>query len=62
MHERSEDDVVASVFSLSWAAPHLFGGRREDFERELRRLLRRTSPEGRFAEHARDVELVIWRV
>jgi SAM-dependent methyltransferase len=62
IHERSEDDVVASVFSLSWAAPHLFGERREDFERELRRLLRRTSPEGRFAERAREVELLIWRV
>jgi hypothetical protein len=62
VHKRSEDDVVASVFSLSWAAPHLFGDRREDFERRLRRLLRRTSPDGRFAEQARDVELVIWDV
>jgi SAM-dependent methyltransferase len=62
VHERSEDDVVASVFSLSWAAPHLFGERRGDFERDLRRLLRRTSPDGRFAEQARHVELVIWDV
>jgi SAM-dependent methyltransferase len=61
VHERSEDDVVASVFSLSSAAPHLFGDRREAFEGELRTLLRRTSPAGRFAEQARAVELVVWR-
>ncbi len=59
-HERSEDDVVASVFSLSWAAPHLFGGRITEFESDLRDVLRRVSPEGRFAEQAREVELVIW--
>jgi hypothetical protein len=62
IHERSEDEVVASVFSLSWAAPHLFGERRADFESELRQLLRRTSREGRFAEQARDIALVIWNV
>jgi SAM-dependent methyltransferase len=60
VHERSEDDVVASLFSLSWAAPHLFGNRIAEFETDLRELLRRTSPDGRFAERAREVELVIW--
>jgi SAM-dependent methyltransferase len=60
VHERSEDDVVASLFSLSWAAPHLFGDRIAEFETELRELLRRTSAHGRFAERAREVELVIW--
>jgi SAM-dependent methyltransferase len=60
IHERSEDDVVASVFSLSWAAPHLFGDRIDNFEPDLRELLRRAAPNGRFAERARDVELVIW--
>jgi SAM-dependent methyltransferase len=58
--ERSEDDVVASVFSLSSAAPHLFGERLAEFETELRDLLRQTSPDGRFAERAREIELVIW--
>lgn len=61
VHERSEDDVVASVFSLSWAAPHLFGKRLDAFERDLRRLLRGVSPAGRFAERAREIALVIWR-
>jgi SAM-dependent methyltransferase len=60
--ERSEDDVVASVFSLTSAAPHLFGDRVADFEADLRSLLRATSPEGRFAERRREIELVIWRL
>lgn len=60
--ERSEDDVVASVFSLSSAAPHLFGGRLAEFGSDLRELLRATSPTGRFAERHRDIELVVWRL
>lgn len=54
---RSVDDVVDAVLSLSSSAPHLFGGRLEAFERDLRQLL---GP-GPFAERTRDVELVIWR-
>jgi SAM-dependent methyltransferase len=59
--ERSEDEVVASVYSLSSAAPHLFGDRLAEFEADLRSLLRETSPGGTFAERQRDIELVIWR-
>jgi SAM-dependent methyltransferase len=59
--ERSEDDVVASIFTLSSAAPHLFGDRLAEFESDLRELLRSTSPDGRFAERQREIELVIWR-
>jgi SAM-dependent methyltransferase len=59
--ERSEDDVVASIFSLTSAAPHLFGDRLAEFEADLRELLRATSPEGKFAERQREIELVIWR-
>jgi hypothetical protein len=59
-YERSEEEIVASVFSLSWAAPHLFADKIETFETELRRLLGRASPDGRFAERAREIELVIW--
>jgi hypothetical protein len=50
------------VFSLSSAAPHLFGDRLGDFERDLRGLLRSVSPAGRFAEKAREIELSIWSV
>jgi SAM-dependent methyltransferase len=58
--ERSEDDIVASVFSLSSAAPHLFADHLDEFEGDLRALLRRTSPRGRFCERMREIELVIW--
>jgi SAM-dependent methyltransferase len=58
--ERSEDDVVASVYSLSSAAPHLFGDRLGEFEADLRALLRRTSPDGRFSERAREIALELW--
>jgi SAM-dependent methyltransferase len=57
---RDEDQVVASVFSLSYAAPHLFGEHLADFEADLRRLLREASPDGRFAERRRPVQLDIW--
>ncbi len=58
--DRSEDAVVASVYSLTSSAPHLFGERLGEFEAELRSLLRRTAPEGRFSERTRKIELVIW--
>ncbi|BCB91242.1 class I SAM-dependent methyltransferase [Phytohabitans suffuscus] len=61
VHERSVDQVVALVFSLSWSAPHLFGARLADFERDLRALLGEASPSGRFAQRARDAVLVVWR-
>jgi SAM-dependent methyltransferase len=58
---RSTDEVVASVYSLSYAAPHLFAEQRESFDAELRNLLAAASPSGVFRERARDIELVIWR-
>jgi SAM-dependent methyltransferase len=59
---RSIDDVVASVFSLSSAVPHLFGDRAALFEAELRELLARASPEGRFSEQMREIAVDVWRV
>jgi SAM-dependent methyltransferase len=58
--ERSEDEIVASVFSVSGSAPHLFGDRIAEFERDVRQILRRVSPGGRFSEVAEDVQLLIW--
>jgi SAM-dependent methyltransferase len=58
---RPADDVVASVFSLSSSAPHLFGDRRAEFEAELRRLLRSAGPSGLFSEQTREITLDIWR-
>ncbi len=59
--ERTEDEVVASVYSLSYAAPHQFGERLGEFEVDLRALLPSVSPKGVFSERQREVELVIWR-
>jgi SAM-dependent methyltransferase len=58
---RSTDEVVASVFSLSYAAPHLFGGRVREFEHELRILLTQVSPARRFSEEMRDIAVDVWR-
>ncbi len=58
---RSEDDLVAWVYSLSGSAPHLFGDRRGAFERELRAVLRRASPSGWFNEQPPDTEVFVWR-
>lgn len=61
VHIRTADQVVALVFSLSWSAPHLFGERVAEFERDLRALLRSASPSGWFAERSRDIALLVWR-
>jgi len=59
---RSADEVVASVFSLSSAAPHLFGERLAEFEREVRGLLHGASPSGQFSERTREIALDVWRI
>jgi SAM-dependent methyltransferase len=58
---RSIDEIVAAVFSLSSSAPHLFAGQLAAFEADLRTLLQKASPSGRFAEQAHAIEVVIWR-
>ena len=58
--ERGWDDVVAWVFSMSFSAPHLFGPRRDDFEADLRRLLRDVSPSGRFSERQPGTNVLVW--
>jgi SAM-dependent methyltransferase len=58
---RTEDDLVAWVWSLSGSAPHLFGTRRDEFEAELRAVLRKTAPDGVFADWLPDTDVRIWR-
>jgi len=58
---RDENEIVASVFSLSYAAPDHFGGRLADFERDMRDLLRRTAPDGQFCEQPREIRINVWR-
>lgn len=59
--DRPADAVVAWVFSRSDSAPHLFGDRLPDFERDLRAVLREASSDGRFAEHLPPTEIMTWR-
>ncbi|MFI6082314.1 class I SAM-dependent methyltransferase [Streptomyces sp. NPDC051217] len=61
MVDRPADAVVAWVFSRSDSAPHLFGDRLPDFERDLRLVLREASSDGRFAEHLPPTEIMTWR-
>ena len=58
--ERSEDEVVASIFSVTSSAPHLFGSRLAEFEQDMRQVLRRVSPGGRFCEVSQSIQLIIW--
>jgi SAM-dependent methyltransferase len=58
---RSADEVVASVFSLSSAAPHLFGDRVSDFETALRERLVEAGPDGRVSERMRETAVDVWR-
>ena len=55
--ERTADEIVSAVFSLSNSTPHLLGDRAPAFERDLRAILGR----GPFSERTREVELVIWK-
>ena len=59
--ERTADDLVARVFSTSSTAPHLFGARQPDYERDLRAILAEASPAGRFSVRLPDNTLRIWR-
>lgn len=60
--ERTVEDVVAAVFSNSSTAPHLFGDRRQDYEKDLRRILTQASASGRFSLRLPDNILRIWRL
>lgn len=59
--ERTVDEVVSAIFSLSYSAPHLFGDRLSNFESELRDLLFSASSDGRFNEKTRDIRVSIWQ-
>lgn len=57
--ERTSDDVVAWVLSTSSTAPHLFGDQLDDFVRDLRAVLDKESPHGRFSVALSDNRLRI---
>ncbi len=60
--ERTPDDLVATVFSRSYTAPHLFGDRIDAFEADLRSVLADASPSGVFSVRLPDNILNVWRV
>jgi SAM-dependent methyltransferase len=60
--EQTADDLVARVFSSSSTAPHLFGDRRQAYEADLREILARESPSGRFSVRLPDNILRVWRL
>jgi SAM-dependent methyltransferase len=59
--KRSSEEVAASIYSLSSAAPHLFGDRLDEFDAELRELLTAAGDDGWFSERMQSVTLDIWR-
>jgi len=59
--ERSIDDVIAWVLSMSSSAPHLFGAQLAEFEDDLRKVLVDASPAGRFSVRLSDNRLRIHR-
>jgi len=58
---RDVDGVIAGCLSMSFAAPHLFGPRLDAFVTDLRALLERESPTGRFWDWPGDTEMLIAR-
>ncbi|HEY2549611.1 MAG TPA: class I SAM-dependent methyltransferase [Streptosporangiaceae bacterium] len=55
------EGVLSNYFSMSFAAPHLFGDRVEEFAREVRELLSERSPEGVFWDWPGDTEVMLVR-
>ena len=55
------EGVLSNYFSMSFAAPHLFGDRVEEFAGEMRELLRERSPDGVFWDWPGDTEVMLVR-
>lgn len=58
---RDINGVLSGYFSMSYAAPHLFGARRSEFEADVRAELLRHSPHGLFWDWPGDTEILIAR-
>lgn len=58
---RDIDGVVSGYLSMSYAAPHLFGDRLDDFIADLRTLLEATTTTGRFWDWPGDTAAIIAR-
>jgi SAM-dependent methyltransferase len=60
-HVQDIEGVLSNYFSMSYAAPHLFGDRVEEFAGEVRELLRERSPDGVFWDWPGDTEVMLVR-
>jgi SAM-dependent methyltransferase len=60
-HEQDIEGVLSNYFSMSWAAPHLFGDRVEEFAGQVRALLSERSPDGVFWDWPGDTEVMLVR-
>jgi hypothetical protein len=60
-HVQNIEGVLSNYFSMSWAAPHLFGGRAGEFAGEVRELLQERSPDGLFWDWPGDTEVILAR-
>ena len=58
---RDTESVLSGYLSMSFAAPHLFGERLDDFAAEVRDLLTSRSPEGLFWDWPGDTEVILAR-
>lgn len=58
---RDIDGVISGYLSMSYAAPHLFGDRLEEFVGDLRRLLTARTTTGRFWDWPGDTAVLIAR-
>lgn len=56
---RSSDDVIDNYLSMSFAAPHLFGPHLNAFIDDVREVLLKAAPDGRFWDWPGDTEIVL---
>jgi SAM-dependent methyltransferase len=58
---RDSESVLSGYFSMTYAAPHLFGDRIDAFASEVRELLASRSPDGTFWDWPGDTEVILAR-
>ena len=59
--QRTTEEIRASIYSLSSAAPHLFGGHLDAFDAQLRALLDEAAADGLFSERMPEISIDVWR-
>ena len=58
--DRTTEEIVHTVYSLSSSAPHLFGDRLPDFDSDLNRLVDADADQGKFTEMMRAIAVDFW--